>query len=255
MRKAYLDLPYGQMHYRYAGEGTPIILLHMSGSSSDEYEKVGDILTSKGYQVFAPDFMGFGGSDRPDHYFSFPEHAASIKAFSDALQIRSACIAGNLVGADVAAHIAVSYPELVKKVVMFHICDPELYAAFRETAFSVIPITEDGSHMMTMWKRSHKYGDPPEISNARCINLHKAADWGEALHWALTEDAPFGTYLPQLACKAKVFAYPAMEHETTKKAAEMMQNCEYELLEKATPYFSRSSPEEYVEKILEVFLD
>ena len=52
MKKAYLDLPWGQMHYRYAGEGEKtIILLHMSGFSSTEYDKAGDILAAKGYRV------------------------------------------------------------------------------------------------------------------------------------------------------------------------------------------------------------
>lgn len=253
MKRAYLDLPYGQMHYRYCGDGDAIILLHMSGSSSDEYEEVGNILAKRGYSVYAPDFMGFGYSDRPDHYFSFVEHADSIKDFAKALNIKSALFAGNLVGADIVAHIAGAYPELVKKAVMFHICDPEFYASFRDTAFSQIPISDDGSHLMTMWSRSHKYGDTPEVSNARCINLHMANDWGEALHWALTEDSPFDTFLPQVACPAKVFAYPVMEHETTQKAASMMQNCEYELLENAAPYIARSNPKRYVDTILSVF--
>ena len=40
MKRAYLDLSRGQLHYRCAGSGTPVIMLHMSGSSSDEYEVV-----------------------------------------------------------------------------------------------------------------------------------------------------------------------------------------------------------------------
>lgn len=256
MKKAYLDLPYGQMHYRYAGEGKPVILLHMSGSSSDEYEKVGDILAKKGYKVYAPDFMGFGGSDRPDHYFSFVEHADAVKAFADAMGIESTFVAGNLVGANITVHLAATYPEFVKKAVMFHTCynkDPMFYASMRDTAFSQIPVCDDGSHMMTMWKRSHKYGDTPDVSNARAICLHIANDWGEALHWALCEDVEFESYLPKVAAEAKLYAYDVMENETVKQAAALMQNCGFELLKNATPYIARATPERYVEKILEVF--
>ena len=35
MKKAYADIPEGQMHYRYEGEGEPILLLHMAVASSD----------------------------------------------------------------------------------------------------------------------------------------------------------------------------------------------------------------------------
>lgn len=255
MKRAYLDLPYGQMHYRYAGEGEPVILLHMSGFSSAEYELAGDILAGKGYKVYAPDFMGFGNSDRGDHYFSFNEHADSIKAFADALGIKSAYIAGNLVGANITSRIAAKYPELVKKACMFHVCfnkDPEFYPGLRKN-FSVIPIEDDGSHMAALWARSHKYGDTPEISNIRCQSLHTAGDWGEALHWALCEDTDIYAALPKVACKARVYAYSVMEHETPRDAAELMQKCDYEFLPDSTPYIARAEPDRYVEKLLEVF--
>lgn len=255
MKRAYVDLPYGQMHYRYAGAGQPVILLHMSGSSSDEYERVGNIL-SKQFSVYAPDFMGFGDSDRPSHYFSFEEHAASIKNFADVLGIETAYVAGNLVGANITVHLSADYPEFVKKAALFHVCynrDPQYWPSMRNTVFSKIPIAEDGSHLMTMWARSHKYGDAPEVSNERCICLHKANDWGEALHWALCDDNEFETYLPRMRAKSVMFAYSVMEHETPAQAAKIIDDCSFEFLPDSTPYIARTQPQRYVDKLLEVF--
>ena len=40
MRRAYADVPDGQMHYRYEGRGEALLLLHMAGSASDQFERV-----------------------------------------------------------------------------------------------------------------------------------------------------------------------------------------------------------------------
>ena len=37
MKRAYADIPEGQMHYRMEGDGEPILLLHMAVGSSDEF--------------------------------------------------------------------------------------------------------------------------------------------------------------------------------------------------------------------------
>ena len=65
MKKAYIDLKRGQMHYRFAGNGDPVVMLHMSGNSSGEYEGSGNILAQK-YSVYAVDLFGFGYSDKPE---------------------------------------------------------------------------------------------------------------------------------------------------------------------------------------------
>ena len=40
MKRAYADIPEGQMHYRAEGEGEPVLLLHMAVGSSDEFTRV-----------------------------------------------------------------------------------------------------------------------------------------------------------------------------------------------------------------------
>ena len=38
IRRAFVDVPFGQMHYRYAGEGPVLVLLHASPGSSKQLE-------------------------------------------------------------------------------------------------------------------------------------------------------------------------------------------------------------------------
>ena len=195
MKRAYIELPEGQMHYRHAGAGPALIMLHMSGSSSDEYEAVGNLLT-KEFSVYAIDLLAFGESDPPPHFYSFSDHAATVLAFMDTLKIPTAYIYGNLVGANIAVHIASTYPERVKGLMLGQLCyytgEPNHFLNLRNApVFSEIPIQADGSHMMEYWNRSSKYGESPEISNDRAICLHKAKQHGESLHWALCEDQHF----------------------------------------------------------------
>ena len=129
MRRFYADIPEGQMHYRAAGTGEEnVILLHMSGSSSEEYEGVGDLLAECGYHVYAPDLLGFGSSDKPSHYYyAMDEHIASLLSFMDSVGIGRACVCGNMATANMAAHMGVYHPERVRDLLLCHpLYNPDL---------------------------------------------------------------------------------------------------------------------------------
>lgn len=253
MTRNYVDLTRGQMHYRWAGQGEPILLLHMSGSSSDEYEEVGNILARQ-YQVFAPDFFGFGSSDRPEHYLSFEEHMETIYEFCEKLGLVFVRVVGNLVGANIACHMAARHPELVKSLTLFQVCynqDPNYYKD-RRASFSQIPVAEDGSHLKEIWDRSSKYGESAEVTDGRAICLHKAGTLGEALHWALCEDENFHDVLKKIEIPAKIFAYRKMDIVTPEQAAAVMGNCKFKAID-ATPYFARATPQAFCKMVLESF--
>ncbi|MBU2644858.1 alpha/beta hydrolase, partial [bacterium] len=72
MKRAYADIPEGQMHYRHAGNGDPVVMIHMSGSSSDEFEEVGAFLAEH-YSVYALDLLAFGSSDKPPRKYTMAE--------------------------------------------------------------------------------------------------------------------------------------------------------------------------------------
>ena len=72
MRKGYIDIPEGQIHYRTAGNGEPVLLLHMTAQSSMEFESIIPIL-AKSYRVVAMDTLGHGNSDNPPGGFRIEE--------------------------------------------------------------------------------------------------------------------------------------------------------------------------------------
>ncbi len=59
VRRAFLDAPEGQIHYRTAGAGRPVLLLHQTPRSSDEYRDVIPILARE-LRVVAMDTIGYG---------------------------------------------------------------------------------------------------------------------------------------------------------------------------------------------------
>ena len=63
IRRSYADTPEGQIHYAEAGQGKPVLLLHQTPRSWDEYRDVLPILGRK-YRVIAMDTIGFGDSYR-----------------------------------------------------------------------------------------------------------------------------------------------------------------------------------------------
>lgn len=54
-----------EIKYVVQGEGTPLILIHGFGASIGHWCKNIPVLAEAGYQVFALDLLGFGGSDKP----------------------------------------------------------------------------------------------------------------------------------------------------------------------------------------------
>ena len=258
MKRAYVDIPEGQMHYRYAGSGEAVIMLHMSGSSSDEYEGMGDILAEK-FAVYALDLLAFGESDPPPRFYSFADHARTVVSFMDALGLDKAYFVGSLVGANIAVHIASSYPDRVSGLMLGQLCyykgDPEHFIKLRNApVFKMIDITEDGAHMAEIWNRSAKYGESPEISNARAICLHKAAEYGESLHWALCEDTGLEERLLAVKVPTVLVNYEKSGNfDGIRHVLELIPGSVYELVPGATPYIARAMPDVFAGLFLRHF--
>ncbi len=260
MKRGYADIPEGQMHYRFSGSGdSVIVLLHMSGSSSEEFETLGDALAVRGHRVLAPDLLGFGSSDHPSHYYySMDEHIASLLAFLDGLGVEKACFYGNMATANMSARLAAKHPERVTGLMLMHPLynpDPEFYRRRgRSVGFCKIDVAADGSHLQEMWKRSHKYGDPVAVSDRRCADMVKAGEWSETLHWALHDDTPFGQYVPQLSVKTVIAAYGFFgEPVLLRELATHLPNGAFELVENATPYITRREPVRIAELVCRHF--
>src|SRR6266700_4156899 len=75
----YLELDGLRMHYVDEGEGRPILLLLGEPTWAYLYRKMIPILSQR-HRVIAPDYFGFGRSDKPTDpaFYSYDQHVSSI---------------------------------------------------------------------------------------------------------------------------------------------------------------------------------
>lgn len=76
-----LQTPAGEMVVFEAGEGDPVLLLHGVGAGASSYIwfRIAPEL-AKHYRVIAPDFVGWGESERPQRDILFDDYVAQIRA-------------------------------------------------------------------------------------------------------------------------------------------------------------------------------
>lgn len=170
VRYGYADTPLGQLHYADAGFGAPIILLHQTPRSLDEYREVQPML-AKNRRVIAMDMYGFGMSAKPaakDQ--TIEQFAAGVIALADALGLEKFAVLGHHTGMFVASEVASTIPDRVTAVVLS--AGEYADAEFREAAtremdeggtredgsevdVDVAEIEEDGSHLLTLWAKRY----------------------------------------------------------------------------------------------------
>jgi pimeloyl-ACP methyl ester carboxylesterase len=105
-------------HLLRAGKGEPLLLLHGLGASSYSWRfAVGEL--ARDYEVFVPDFPGFGRSEKPwDFDYSIDGLHAWLLALMDELGIKSARMAGNSMGGVIALCAAMRTPERVERMAL-----------------------------------------------------------------------------------------------------------------------------------------
>jgi haloalkane dehalogenase/tRNA(adenine34) deaminase len=96
-----------RMHYvdeGPSGASVTALCLHGEPSWAYLYRKMLPVFTAAGLRVVAPDFFGFGRSDKPvdDGWYTFERHRDSMLAFIDALDLKNILLVcqdwGGLIG-------------------------------------------------------------------------------------------------------------------------------------------------------------
>ena len=87
------DADFGSLRMHYLDEGPAdgniVLLLHGQGCWSYIFRDMIPVLTAAGHRVIAPDFIGFGRSDKlpSTEDYSFEKHVGWLKAFLNALKL------------------------------------------------------------------------------------------------------------------------------------------------------------------------
>lgn len=112
----------GQVVYHASGEGDPLVFLHdfFPGAASYEWSKIYPAFPGT-HRVLAPDWIGFGESERPDRLLRADDYSQCLHEF-----VRATCggrrpvIVGSGLGGAVACLAAAQHPELASRLILFH---------------------------------------------------------------------------------------------------------------------------------------
>lgn len=208
IRKAYIDTAEGQIHYRYrAGEGTPLILLHQTASSSAMFDAVMRELPAMG-PVYALDTPGFGGSTRPVGKPTVASYVGTLLEAIDALGIKQFNLFGHHTGAAIACQMAAEHPERVLRLGMIGPVQltEEERTAWHSAAVKPLTIDTEATHLQEVWQRVTHLDTQPivypvtaELATREAIDTLIAGDrWHEAYEAVFSQDFP--ALLAQVHC-------------------------------------------------------
>lgn len=179
--RSFISVPAGTIHVAQAGSGRPVLLLHQTPRSWDEYRDVLPILGER-YHAIAMDTIGFGDSSKPmgsgpDTIEMWAEVAVSLL---DAMGIDRASVVGHHTGAVIAQEIATSFPDRVDKLILSApaFVDEEHKRLYGDKP----PVDEverklDGSHVLELWTmRAPFYPKSVDLLERFVIDALKAGD-------------------------------------------------------------------------------
>ena len=111
--------PYGDIFYTKQGQGKPVVLLHgvYAGASGYEWRKNFGALSEQG-QVYAPDWLGFGLSDKPRIKYTAAQSIEQLTQFlAEVVKAPCTIVASSLATA-YAVQAAADRPDLVERLML-----------------------------------------------------------------------------------------------------------------------------------------
>jgi len=260
-RRAYADLPHGQVHYAECGapDAPPVLLLHQTPRSWAEYREVLPLLGGR-YRAIAMDTAGFGESDPPPGAASIEAWAAVAAQLLDALGIPSAHVVGHHTGGVIAIELAARHGQRVLSLVLSS--TPYTSAAFRQARAERPPIdaveeSADGAHLKALWGKRQGFYPPgrPGLLQAFVLDALKVRGDVEGGHRAVAsyrmEDRIASVGQPTLVIRAGADPFAAPH---AKEWMELLPQAKLADIPEGMVPLPDQLPQEFAQAIL-AFLD
>lgn len=111
-----------QTHFHRMGSGIPILFLHGSGpgvSAWANWRLTLPFFVENGFEVFAPDIVGFGYTERPENFeYTHKNRVKHVVDFIKHFDLWDLNIVGNSMGGALALAVALEIPERIRKLVI-----------------------------------------------------------------------------------------------------------------------------------------
>jgi len=195
----YLEIGSARVHFIDEGAGETVLMLHGEPTWSYVYRKMIGPVVAAGYRVVAPDFVGFGRSDKLPEVddYSYQMHVDTLWSFIQQLDLRNITFVTQDWGGLIGLRVAAEHPERAARIVVMNTGLP---------AGDMGPVPKDDSQApdtaFIRWRRlSRDVADLPIgqlVQNATVSDV--AADVLAAY------EAPF----PDVTYKAGARAWPSL---------------------------------------------
>ncbi len=113
------------LHSQILGSGKPFVILHGFLGMSDNWKSLGIRWSEAGYEVHLLDQRNHGRSFHSDE-FSYEVMAEDLKKYCEEHNLQNIILLGHSMGGKVAMQFAVTYPEMVSKLIVADI-GPKAY--------------------------------------------------------------------------------------------------------------------------------
>ena len=111
-----------RLHYLDEGQGDPVVVFHGEPTWSFLYRKFIPPLTEGGHRVVAPDYAGFGRSDKPTDrgWYSYDRHVELMSDLLASLDLRGATVVVQDWGGPIGLRWAVENADRVARLVILN---------------------------------------------------------------------------------------------------------------------------------------
>jgi uncharacterized protein (TIGR04551 family) len=128
----FVDVDGVHVHYREAGSGPAVVLIHGYGASLESWGPVMPYVAAH-HRVIAVDLEGFGWTSRPDGDYSPAAQAHLVWSVLDKLGVTDVALVGHSWGSSVALAMAVQHPDRTRRVALYdaYVYDDQVPSFFR----------------------------------------------------------------------------------------------------------------------------
>ena len=216
IERCFVGTTKARIHIATAGTGRPILLLHQTPRSWDEYRDVLPLIGHH-YRAVAMDTVGFGDSE------ALPFEENSIEAWSacafdllDALELPEAAVVGHHTGAAIAIEMAAARPARIAAVALSAPPYVDVERRARSAGKSVIDEARraaDGSHLLALWQMRQPYYPAGDIDllDRFIVDALKDGPLAAEGHRVVDRYA-MDARLPLVRCPVRVMAPAADPH-------------------------------------------
>ena len=216
IERCFVRTPKACIHIAAAGRGRPILLLHQTPRSWNEFAPALPLIGAR-YRAIAMDTVGFGDSDPlPFAQNSIEAWAACAFDLLDALELPSVAVVGHHTGAAIAVEMAAANPSRIAAMVL---SAPPYVDAARRARYVGKPVIDevarnaDGGHLLALWQMrrpDYPTGDIDLLEHFM-VDALKAGPMAAEGHRVVSRYV-METRLPLVRCPVQVIAPAADPH-------------------------------------------